>query len=82
MNNAGENLAALQRLKGDPVWALLTSVLTDEMDKSLIPTVVGTDLNAIAIATVSRAATYKALAWVRDEMIGQVIAREKKALDE
>ena len=81
MSNPGENLAALQQFKASPLWALLVDVLTAEMAKSLIPPAITGDLNAIGIATISRSATYAALAWVRDDMINQLIDRERKALE-
>lgn len=82
MANPAENLAALQQLKASPVWVLLIETLTAEMNKSLIPPAVTGTMDAIAIATISRSATYTALAWVRDRMLTEMITREKKALDE
>lgn len=82
MSNPGENLGELERLAKSSVWQLLTDVLTTEMNKALVPPSVTGTMDAIAIATISRSATYTALTWVRDKMLGEVIEREKRALAE
>ena len=82
MTNAGINLVALQQFRESPVWALLATTLTAEMNKSLVPPAITGELNAIAIATISRSATYHALAWVRDRMLAEMIEQERKALAE
>lgn len=76
------NLAELESLAKSPGWQLIVTALTSEIAKTLIPAAVGTDLNAIGIAAVSRAAAYSTLRWVRDEMLAQMIAKERKAASE
>lgn len=81
MSDPATNLGELERLAKSSVWQLITEVLTAEMNKSLVPSG-GATIDAIAISAISRAATYAALDWVRNRMLTELIAREKKALAE
>jgi hypothetical protein len=77
-----EKIAALKALIATDGWRLIIESLTSEMDKALVPAPTYGTLDEIAIAAISRSASYHALKWVRDDMIGQVITRERKAAQE
>lgn len=82
MSNPAENLGELERLAKSPVWALIVTVLDEQMAKELIPPQVVGTMDEIAIATITRSARYRAFEWVRNRMLTEMIAREKKVLAE
>ena len=82
MTDPAVNIVALHDLERSAVWSLIDAVLTEQANKALVPTSVTGTLDEIAIATISRSATYQALVWARDRMIGEMIERERKAVDE
>lgn len=82
MSNPAANLGYLQDLAESPGWQVVCEALAAEINKSLIPTLATGTVDSIAIAAISRAATYAALDWVRNRMLAEIIAREKKALAE
>ena len=76
------NLRTLQSFKQSPAWYLVVGVLTEQMDKALVPPMVSGTMDEIAIASISRSASYQALRWVRDDMLKEMIERERKASQE
>ena len=82
MPDPAANLAALQSLKQSPAWSLILAALTEQMNRALVPAIRSGTVDEIAIAAISRAASYEALGWVRDRMLSELIERERKAAQE
>ena len=81
--NPGENLGELERLAKSSVWSLIVGVLDEKIAQQMTPPqIAGLSIDDIAIATISKSAMYQAFDWMRNRMLTEMIAREKKALAE